>query len=420
MKYRLLFTLLLSFGLLWNGCKDKEEETVCPTYSASWQAPAQAGTLGWLFVSDEEGRLLAEEPASPQSLVEVVTESCSDAYTLSFLSIGPETVDDDGSSRQETVYRLTTVIDAPQGFRWDTLALAPVDEWEVSVANVNSLEQLVWPAERRDIFQGDIVLDPASNTLGFSIPARADEAAYFEIRANQELEPRGLFFPSVSTSSLMADFEQLPTVLGLGEVTLPNTANWRYSLFGLTDSTQTLVDYANQPDLVNGSFIPDAPASGISQFRLRVEQPDFYENLTYSSRTYDFVPGSFPIDLPTGFPEYAYQRTNDQIEIITFGNNPVVYQVRIFDYTGPGPWLDWTIYGTPEDLANFRLPDWPSSVATEREQLIGENRPTAINILGKRFQSNTDYQAFLQALASKETRWPWEQGLIERTVIWNY
>ena len=132
------------------------------------------------------------------------------------------------------------------------------------------------------------------------------------------------------------------------------------------------------------------------------------------------MPGSFPIALPTRFPEYAYQRTNDQIEIITFGNNPVVYQVRIFDYTGPGPWLDWTIYGTPEDLASFRLPDWPSSVATEREQLIEGDKPTAIRIMGKRFQSNTDYQAFLQALASKETRWAWEQGLIERSVIWNY
>lgn len=419
MKYRLFFTLLLCFGLLWNSCKD-EEETVCPPYSVRWQAPAQMGDIAWLFVNDEAGQLLMEQEATPQSTVELVTEECGEAYELSFLSVGMETVDDGGSTRQETVYRLTTVVGAPQGFQWDTLALLPLEEWEISVDKVSSLQRLVWPAERRDVFQGDIVLDPGADVLGFSIPARADEAAYFELSANEELSPRALFFPSLEGGSLTANFDQLPAVADLGEVTLPNAADWRYSLYGLTDSTQALVDYSSQPDLVSGSFNPQAPATGISQYRLRVEQPAFFEGLPYMARAYDFVPNGFPIALPADFPDFTYQRTDDQLEVSTLANEPLVYQIRIFDYTGPGPWLDWTIYGTPAELATFKLPDWPASVEAQREQLLGEGRATAIHISGKRFQSNADYQTFLQALAEKDTTWPWTEGLVERSVLQDY
>lgn len=420
MNYRVILIAALCTSLFWAGCKEKAEDIVCLPYNAAWQAPAQTGDIAWLFVSDEEGRLLLEEQAEARSVVDIVTEECSDSYTLSFVSVGQETVTDGGNPRQETVYRLTTIVDADRGFRWDTLSLAPLEEWEVSVANITSLERLVWPAERRDVFQGDIVLDPAADVLGFSITARGDEAAYFELSANGALIPRGLFFPSLANNDLSANFNSLLPVFALGEVELPNTANWRYSLYGFTDSTHTLLDYSSQPDLVNGSFVPRASTAASGRYRLQVEEPAFYEELTYNARTYDFITSGFPIDLPTDFPEYAYQRKDDQLEIITLGNAPLVYQVRIFDYTGPGPWLDWTIYGTPEALANFKLPDWPESLATQRELLLGEGRATVITIRGKRFRSGVDDRDFLRALSEKNTRWPWEQGLMERTVIWDY
>jgi hypothetical protein len=404
---------------LWPGCKD-DDNTTCEPYAASWQLPAKAIDLAWVFISDEDGQLLLEQSAGAQDDADILTEECADARTLSTLTIGSTTVTDDGTPRTETLYQLTTVVDAPNGFDWDTLTLLPLQEWEVTINNVSSLERLFWPAEGRATFQGDIVLDPAADVLGFAFDARGDEAAYFELTANGDGFPKGIFFSRVDSSSLIANYNAAPLIFGLGTVNLPDNNNWQYNLYGEADGAQALLDYPSQPDLVSGSFSPRSPSVGVDRHRLRVNRPTSFNGMAYDALAYDFIPSGFPITLSNNFPVFDYQRTGEQLAITTSSDAPLVYEIRIFDYTGPGPWIDWTIYGTPEALSSFLLPDWPSMVAAQRSQLLGAGRSTAIQIRGLQLQSNVTYADFLDALANKNQNWLWEEGLVERSIIADY
>jgi len=405
---------------IWPGCRDGDS-TSCEPYSASWQLSATATDLAWVFISDEDGQLVAEQSAEAQDDVDISTEECADAHTLSALTIGSATVNDGGNPRTETLYRLTTVLGAPNGFDWDTLALLPLQEWEVTIGNVTSVERLVWPAERRATFQGDIILDPAADVLGFAINARGDEAAYFELTANSNVMPRAIIFPRIDSSTLSADYSTAPSTSNLGAVNLPDNNDWQYSLYGLVDDAIALMDYPRQPDLVNGSFNPTGLLSSrVDRYRLRVNRPAFYNGIAYDALAYDFSPSGFPINL-TAIPSIIdYQRTDEELSITTPANTPLVYEVRIFDYTGPGPWIDWTIYGTPEALSSFLLPDWPGMVTAQRDQLLGAGRSTAIQIRALQVQSNASYIDFLDALASKNQQWLWEEGLIEWSTITDY
>jgi len=411
-----LLCLSLLAALAWAGCSS-EEDNDCVPFSASWQTPAAERSTQWLFLSDEQGGLLQAQEVQAQNSFAISTEGCQQQLTLSYLSVGETEVLESGNPRTETVYRLTTLLEAPAGFAWDTLAQAPPARYPIAVRNVESVEQLVWPAERRDVFQGNQFLDPAANLLSFEIQAEPASAAYLRIRANGEPTERGLFFPALGSDTLTADYNTLPAVGESSPVDLPNGGNWRYELYGIEEEAEALLDYSNQPDLVSGSFAPLLPAGGTPSYRLRAEEVRFFEGIAYAPYLYDVQGNGLPERVAASEADFSLQRQEDQLQVTTKAGAPLAYCIRIRTFRGPGPWLDWTIYGQPEALADVKLPDWPDTLAAQRQVLLGTGNEKLFSVSAKSFLSQVDYQEFLQALGRKEPGWQSENGLLERTKV---
>lgn len=410
-----LFVLMLA-ALFWAGCQNDDDDNGCASYEVEWQTPVLIGNINWVFLADESGKILQQARAGSQESYTLSLTGCDRPASLTFLSARTETVNDESSLRDEIVIELTTVLRPPSGLRWDTLAQQPTTDWAIAVANVSSLEDLRWPAENSDVFQGDIFLDPAADLLSFNIQVPEGQPVFLSIRANNETTPRGIWVPSTELGQLSFDYNELLPLTEQGPVGLPNLALWRYFIYGEGPSGQSLVDFPVQPDFVTGEFRPSLPSEGPEGLRMRMEEAREFRSYPYLVHVYDesglpSLPASF--DLLESLS--STDRSGDTLRVSVLDPAPTVYKLELVDYRGIGPWLRWTIYGSPEDMASFVLPDWTEGLENIRQSTLAPGRQTLALLTIKQYGSGAAYEQFVEALFRKDTDWEARQRLVQRT-----
>ena len=109
------------------------------------------------------------------------------------------------------------------------------------------------------------------------------------------------------------------------------------------------------------------------------------------------------------------ERAGDALSVSTTGDTPDLYVLRIIDYQGAGPWLNWTIYGTAREFERLVLPQWPEVFAANRSVLLGNGRQTVALLSARSYDSRPTYGQILEAIAQQQTHWEAEQGMLERT-----
>ncbi|MEQ8703036.1 MAG: hypothetical protein RIC19_03905 [Phaeodactylibacter sp.] len=408
---RLSLLLILAIGL-WSGCNKDDDDQDCTLPVYTWNTPTFESQGNWFWLTDAGGEIRARTMAESQSSVLLQPESCTEQPNLNFLQI-TSTAAADNTAR--TVFNLTTLLNAPDGLVWDTLpAPAPV-EWEVAVNGVSSLETLLWPAESKEIFGGDIFIDPAADLLSFALQVPEGAPAYATIQANGEGTPRYLWAASANDDAFTFEYNTLPIPVEAGPISLPNTRSWRYRVFGQGPDGEAVLDYSSMPDLVSGSFAPLVPASLPGGFRLLAQEENTFEGLPFSANRYNKIVGALPGSIPATGAQFNLERAADTLRVSTTGDAPAVYVLQITDYRGEGPWLRWTIYGTPEMFENLVLPQWPEVFANNRSALLGSGRQTLALLSARFYDTRPAYGQIIEAQAQQLPHWEAEQGLLERT-----
>jgi hypothetical protein len=341
-----------------------------------------------------------------------MAEQCTDRPNLNLLEIA-STVAPDNTNR--TVFNLTTVLNAPDGLSWDTLPAPRPEQWEVAVSGVSSLDELLWPAQSKELFTGDIFIDPAADLLSFALQVPEAAPAYATLQANGEAMPRYLWAPAAGPEAFSFDYDALPAPVQAGPIGLPNAGNWRYRVFGLAPNGEAVLDYSSTPDLVSGSFAPLLPASLPDGFRLLAREENTFEGLPFAANRYNKVVSTLPGSIAASNAIFSMERAGDTLSVSTTGDTPDLYVLRIIDYRGAGPWLNWTIYGTAQDFDRLVLPQWPEVFEANRSALLGNDRQTVALLSARSYDSRPTYGQVLEAIAQQQTHWEAEQGMLERT-----
>lgn len=413
-----LFVLMLA-ALFWTGCQnDDDDNGNCPPYELEWHTPSLQSGENWLFLSDESGTLLSETTVEGQDVYRLSLNDCRETVNVNFLATRMDSVKDGGVLRTETFLELTTILDAPSGLVWDTLAQPPKVKWDIAIANVSSLESLLWPAESKEIFGGDIFLDPAANLLSFSIQVPEGWPAYLTIQANGDAQPRGVWIASAEEGQLTFDYNQLMPLVEQGPVALPNGSNWRFAVHGEGPSGEAMLDYASLPDFVSGAFNAQLPASGPEALRLQAWENRNFQDFAYSVHLSDQAGlANLPAAIQLPASGFSLERAADSLRVRAMSAGPTVYVLELTDYRGPGPWLRWTIYGSPSSMENFVLPNWPMPLEGTRSSLLANGRQTVAVLTAKQYASGATYSQFIEALAAKDTLWESRQGLLQRSNV---
>lgn len=408
-RYSLL--LILAIGL-WSGCNKDDDEQDCTPPEYTWNTPTFESQGSWLWVTDTSGAVTARTEAESQSSMLLMTEECADHLNLNLLEISSTTAPD---NTDRTVFNLTTILNAPDGLIWDTLPAPRPEQWEVAVGGVSSLDELLWPALSKELFPGDIFIDPAADLLSFALQVPEGAPAYATLQANGEATPRYLWAPAAGPDAFSFDYDALPAPVQAGAIGLPNAGNWRYRVFGLAANGEAVLDYSSMPDLVSGSFNPLLPASLPDGFRLLVQEENTFEGLPFSTNRYNKAVSTLPGNIPASSATFSMERAGDTLAVSTTGDAPGLYVLRIIDYRGAGPWLNWTLYGTAQDFERLVLPQWPEVFAANRSALLGNGRQTVALLSARSYDSRPAYGQVLEAIARQQTNWEAEQGMLERT-----
>ncbi len=403
--------LILAVGL-WTGCNKDDNEQDCTPPEYTWNTPTFESEGNWIWITDESGEVIARTEAESQSRVLLTAEQCIERPGLNLLQITSTTAPD---NMARTVFNLTTLLRAPTGLIWDTLPVPEAREWEVAVSGISELDEVLWPAQSKELFTGDIFLDPAADLLSFALQLPDTFPAYATILANGESTPRYLWTPSAETGAFTFDYPTLPTPVQPGPIGLPNAGNWRYRVFGLAPNGEAVLDYSSMPALVNGSFNPLLPASLPDGFRLLVQEENTFEGLPFAANRYNKVVSTLPGNIPISGSAFSMERTGDTLSVSTTGDTSDLYVLRIIDYRGAGPWLNWTIYGTAQDFERLILPQWPEVFAANRSALLGNGRQTVALLSARSYDSRPAYGQVLEAITQQQTHWEAEQGMLERT-----
>lgn len=409
-RFSLFFILAAA---LWSGCnKDDDDTQGCTPPEYTWNTPAFEGQGHWFWATDATGEVVSQVEVEGQGSFLLRPEACIEQPSLNLLQI-TSTIAPDSTTR--TVFDLTTLLNAPSGLVWDTLPVKVPATWEIAVEGVTSLEELLWPAERKAVFSGDIFIDPAADLLSFALQVPEGAPAYATVRANEEEAPRYIWVEAAEPGAFSFIYNNLARPEPAAPIGLPNAGNWRYRVFGQGPSGEAILDYSSMPDLVSGSFSPALPASLPNGFRLLAQEENTFEGLPYSANRYNKVIGTLPGSIPAYGSPSSLERAADTLRIAATGDAPDVYVLQIIDYRGEGPWLRWTIYGTPQDFDELVLPQWPEVFANNRSDLLSSGRQTVALLSARSYDTRPPYGQILEALAGQQANWEAEQGLLERT-----
>lgn len=414
--YRLSLFFILTALLLAFACNQEDDDGApCPSATFTWNTPHFSGAGSTMFLTDENGALLDRLDVESQGQFALSTEACPGRFDLTLLKVSTTTVAEGGSPREVSIFELTTILGAAHGLVWDTLAQSPAATWEVAVSEVNSLEALRWPAAQQEPFGGDAFIDPQAHLLSFGIQVPEGAPAYATVRANGEAQERSIWVEEAREGQFSFAYDDLPNPQPFGPIELPNNGNWRFRIFGQGPFGEALLDYSYLPDLVSGSFGLRLPEEGPDGFRLLVEEANTFEGYAFSANRYNQLVDGLPARLPVSSAQFSLEREGDTVQVTTTAAPPEVYRLRIVEETGDGPWLHWTVLGTPEQMKAFVLPQWPELLSVTRATFLGGSRSPVALLSALSFERPPGYEAFIEAQARKTPNWEAAQGLIERS-----
>ncbi len=413
-RFSRLFILLALFATF--GCgSESDDDASCLPATFRWNTPYFSGAGSTMFLTDENGALTAQLSVESQGQFDLATDACPGRSDLSLLYVSTATVEEGGNQREVSVFNLTTVLGATDGLVWDTLPQAAPVPWEVAVSEVNSLEALRWPAAQQEPFGGDAFIDPQADLLSFGIRVPEGAPAYATVRANGEAQERSIWVGEAREGAFSFAYNDLPSPQPFGPVDLPNGGNWRFWMYGQGPFGEALLDYSFLPDLVSGSFGLRLPATGPEGFRLLVEESNTFEGYTYAANRYNQLLDDVPASIPASGAQFSLERTADTVQVSTTAGPPDVYRLRILAEEGEGPWLHWTIYGSPQQFETLVLPQWPALLTATRNNFLGGGQQVVALLSAMTFDRPASYDAFIEAKARKTINWEAEQGLLERT-----
>lgn len=414
---RFLFSALAAL-LLFSNCK-KDEGDSCTGAEVVWFTPTLPGGDNWLWFSDEKGELLEVAEVESRDRYRLSTDACAETYSLSFLQQYRRPALIGGQVVEVEVYELETYIGLPDGLQFDTLiTAAPLRAF--ALEGIQTVEELLWPAESKETFSRDIYIDPNADLLSFEIPVPDGQPAFLTIRANGDAETRFIWVDAVDEFDYTFAYSGLQRLEPYGPVGLPNNGNWRYSVRGLGEFGSTVLDYSSTPDLVQfefGAALP--PADVVRAFQLTARQESFHNGQVFYPIHYEKEAPGLPDAIPSPAFDFDFQRPDaNRIQVVMQQGEVQAVQVQFYDNAanaGSGPWLRWTLIGSPASMADYTLPQWPDAVQGARNALLAQNRNTPLIATAKAYDSKPTFRQVLEAIARKDTGWEAAQGLLSRS-----
>lgn len=413
---RFLLPALAALFLL-SACK--KDNGPCNGAEIVWYTPTLQGEDNWLWLSDEKGAVLEAKAAESRERYRLSTEDCAKTYNLTFLQkyrrpalVGNQLV-------QVEVYELLTYTDISDGLQFDTLiTAAPIRAF--AVEGIQTVEELLWPAESKEAFNRNIYIDPDAGLLSFEIPVPDGQPAFLTIRANGEAQTRFIWVDAADQDDYTFAYDGLQLLEPYGPASLPNNGSWRYTIRGLGMFGSTVLDYSSLPDLVQyefGAALP--PADVVRAFQVVARQESFHSGVAFNPVHYEKEGPGLPAAIPAPAFDFDFRRpATGQIQVEMIQGEAQALQVQYYDSAvnaGSGPWLRWTIVGSPDALISFNLPQWPDALAGIRDGLLDEGRNTPVFVTAKAYDSKAPYRQLLEARAGQDTGWEAAQGLLARS-----
>lgn len=410
--------MALAALLLVSNC-NKNDGGSCSGAEVVFYTPTLPDDNNWLWFSNEKGEVLEVAEVESRDRYRLSTEACAEQYSLSFLQqyrrpalVGNQLV-------QVEVYELTTYVGIPDGLQFDTLVTAaPLRAF--AVEGIQTVEELLWPAESKEAFDRNIYIDSNADLLSFEIPVPDGQPAFLTIRANGEAETRFIWVDAVDEYNYTFTYSGLQRLIPYGPVSLPNDGSWQYSIRGLGQFGGAVLDYSSTPDLVQfefGAALP--PADLFRAFQLTARQLSFRNGMAFYPIHYEKQAPGLPVAIPNPTFDFNWQHpAPDRIQVTALQGDFQAVQVQFADNAinaGSGPWLLWTIISSPEALVDYTLPQWPNEVEGIRNTLLAESRNTPVIATAKSYDSKPTYRQFLEATARRDVDWEAAQGLLSRS-----
>jgi hypothetical protein len=421
-KHKLMkqLTLLALFALVaFSSCqKDDDGPISCTGLEVIWNNTTPRGDNNWLWLSDEKGAVLEALEANVQRRYRLSTDACAEQYSVTYLQSYRRLIAVGNQMVEVNAYELETYLAIPDGLQFDT-AVTETRLLGFAVEGIQSVEAVRWPAESRETFSRDLFIDPAANLLSFLLPIPEGQPAFVSIRANGEATPRSIWIDAATQDGYSFVYDALPQLQSQGPVRLPNNGNWRYEVRGLGANGSAALDYASMPDLVSEQFSALLPPFGaVRAFQLMAWEESFRNGSSFRPIFYNKQVNSLPASISAPNFDFEVQRpARDQISVSIMQGEPQVIQVQFSDPTASaGTYLQWTIVGPPEALANLALPEWPTpALSAIRAGMLEESRNTPLIVTAKAYDSRAPYRQFLEAAARRDANWEASQGMVARS-----
>ena len=412
-RQALIFLLMFSFHFT---CNKNDDSGACGKFDARLQAPATPGPSFWILLSDEKGALLDARRAEAAGGYSVSTRECAGRYDFTIIQRREEEVAIGGNPATVAIYEATTFLDVADGLEFDRRDPGQGELRDFSIEGVQSLELLLWPEESLQSFGRDAFIDQAVQRLSFEIPVYEGDPAFLIIRANGEAENRFLWVNAVDRYSFTFDYGALDRLEPFGPIALPNDAPWRYFVDGVGEFGATRLDYSSLPDQVFfefGTALP--PADTVRAYRLTAREERFKNGGLFFPVYFEKELPGMPAAIPEPEVDFTLQRNSrESFQANVTEGQPTALALFLHDNAsnaGQGPWLRWSVYGSPEAMADFRLPPWPAELSAARADLLAEGRQTPVIMRAFTYDSQPTYRQFLDARAAREEGWDAQQGL---------
>ena len=417
-----LTILALAALIAFSSCQkdDDDQEITCGGIEVRWNNPTPRGNNNWLWLSDENGAILEAVEANAQRRYRLSTDACAEQYSVTYLQEYRRLILVGNQMVEVTAYEVETYLAIPDGLQFDT-AVTETRQLGFAVEGIQSVEEVRWPAESTETFSRDLFIDPVANLLSFLLPITQGQPAFVSIRANGEATPRSIWVDATTQDGYTFVYNTLAQVQSQGPVRLPNNGNWRYEVRGLGAFGSAALDYSSMPALVSEQFSALLPPFGtVRAFQLMAWEESFRNGTSFRPIFYNKQVNSMPASIPSPNFDFVVQRpARNQIAVSVTQGEPQVIQAQFSDPTASaGFYLQWTIVGPPEALANLSLPEWPTpALSVIRAGILEESRNTPLIVTAKAYDSRAPYRQFLEAMTLRNANWEASQGLLARSQV---
>ena len=416
---KLLLLFILSIFLI-SGCKE-DENPGPPNFQATWQAlGGDAGTIEyWLFLTREDGTLVAEASGQPNDLIVLEANVPDDVQRLDLTQFTKTINLDSATNTLYDSYQYAhTYMDVSTNFEVGNSEFEFGKTRAIQIQGVNTYGEIVWPGGWPVSSDLTVFFNPQANTVNFDVAISDSYPAFIKIRANDETEYRYIWIESVQEDAYTFNYNELEQMIPQSTVNFPNDEVWNFMVLGINGLNYSApIDFPFFSDgLVQGSYTSSLPTTtDVPSFVLRTlyAVTDAGSNKTYYPTIYEKLLFSLPNEIPLADFSMNAERTTDGVQILIDNDNVSAVELTTeLIYNGITPLL-WRYYGHPDLFTDFKWEmELPEALEASLKAPATAAQNQKIEVVARQYDTNPTYGEYIRAKASNAVLWDARQGML--------